>query len=143
MLNQVVSKTLTRPESFALRASRESGTARTRTRPNQARFRFAVFRRYGSSCAFCGISDPDLLQASHICPVQEGGSDDARNGLVLCLNHHRAMDMGFIRVNPDTLLVSASEGHQLAALRIERPSLSHLSRQPATEALEWHAHKHK
>ena len=127
---------------FTLRPLRTSGTAVTKTRPNQARFRFAVLRRYGSSCALCGVTDPHLLQAAHLCPVEDGGSDDPRNGLVLCLNHHRAVDVGLIRVNPNSLRVLAANGHELASFRVERSSISHLAHQPETEALEWHWTKH-
>ena len=77
---------------FVLKAKRRQHSAQAKTRPDQARFRFAVLRRYGTTCALCRIQTSDLLQAAHICPVTEGGSDDPRNGLVLCLNH-----LGLIR----------------------------------------------
>jgi hypothetical protein len=44
----------------------------------------------GWKCAVCGMRIVQLLDAAHIRGVAEGGSDDPRNGLMLCVNHHRA-----------------------------------------------------
>ncbi len=44
--------------------------------------RFSVFKRYGAKCAVCSVSRSEMLQAAHLRPVSEKGSDDPRNGLV-------------------------------------------------------------
>jgi hypothetical protein len=53
-------------------------------REGQQRFKFRVFKRYGPACAVCGIEVPEVLDAAHLCPKDRKGSDDPRNGLVLC-----------------------------------------------------------
>ena len=57
-----------------------------------SKFRRRVFERCGNKCAICGISIPCVLQAAHIVAVQDGGSDDPENGIVLCSNHHLMYD---------------------------------------------------
>ena len=42
------------------------------SRPGQHLFSFRVFRRYGSSCAVCGVSVLGLLDAAHLRPMQIG-----------------------------------------------------------------------
>jgi predicted restriction endonuclease len=80
----------------------------------------------------------ELLDAAHIGPKKEHGSDDPRNGLVLCPNHHRAFDIGFCAVHPENLEIQCKEGGPSAeALQIANASLAHLRRKPHKEALEW------
>ena len=69
---------------------------------------------YKSKCALCGWSAaPDVLyhkgrrqhangnEIHHITPVQEGGTDNWDNLILLCPNHHKAADLGLI--DQDTL----------------------------------------
>jgi predicted restriction endonuclease len=79
----------------------------------------------------------DLLQAAHLCPVEAGGCDDARNGLVFCMNHHRALDLGLLRLDPATLVFCASARASLDQLRVTKLSLQHLPQLPHAEALAW------
>jgi putative restriction endonuclease len=59
-------------EPFLLQENRPAKAAVAKARPNQWRFRYDVLKRYGPSCAFCGLQVVELLQAAHICPVEEG-----------------------------------------------------------------------
>lgn len=74
-----------------------------KTRHGQTDFRDAVRKRYDDECLLCEISDPGLLQASHIL----GWSDfeeyrgDPGNGLLLCYNHHRAFDLNMFTLTED------------------------------------------
>jgi hypothetical protein len=57
----------------------------------------AVREAYDRSCAVCGLrldtpSGKWEVQAAHIYPRKLSGSDDIRNGLSLCHNHHWAFD---------------------------------------------------
>lgn len=123
-------------DTFQVREEPSSAKYLTSGRPNQAAFRISVFRRYGTSCAVCGIKVVDLLEAAHIVPKKEHGSDDPRNGLVLCCLHHRALDRGLFSINPETLeIVSQPKGPALEKLGIIREDISHLSNQPHQEAL--------
>src|SRR5262249_15322699 len=88
---------------FSLLEERSDRYSRAKQRPNQYRFRFDVLKRYGATCAVCNIQHSDLLQAAHLCPVEAGGSDDPRNGLIFCLTHHCAFDKSLFWIHPDTL----------------------------------------
>ena len=105
-------------------------------RPRQAHFRFSVFKRYGCCCAVCDVTTGELLQAAHVVSVVDGGPDDPRNGLVLCMNHHRALDTGLLKIDPDDLSLVAGEGADLTGLGVRRQSLCHLSDYPDKMALE-------
>jgi putative restriction endonuclease len=117
---------------FSLFDQRIVRRTQAKTRPNQWRFRFDVMKRYGPTCAVCPIADPNLMDAAHLCPVEAGGSDDPRNGLVFCLNHHRAFDRGLLRINPLDLAVFAPD-----TLGTTRRSILHLPQQPHQQALAW------
>ncbi|MGC7153804.1 HNH endonuclease [Paenarthrobacter ureafaciens] len=106
-----------------------------RNRPNQMRFAFDVFKRYGTECAVCGLTIGGLLQAAHLLSKSAGGSDDARNGLPLCANHHLAFDRGYWCIDTDLKLHAQSNGPGLFDLAIPRNDLSHLPRQPHPQAI--------
>lgn len=107
-----------------------------RARPNQQRFAFEVLKRYGAACAVCDLAISQLLHAAHLRAKKERGSDDARNGLPLCANHHLAFDAGLWSINPSgTTLVAKAAGPDLAALGIKRSDLTHLPAQPHPDAL--------
>lgn len=125
-----------RPFHLIVRRNRRRST--TMGRPGQAQFRFEVFKRYGTNCAFCDIIEPTLLEAAHLCPVESGGSDDERNGLVMCLNHHKAFDLGILRIRPDSLDVffnpAVKDPHNLGVSKYSIADLSHI---PHRDALQW------
>ena len=107
------------------------------TRQGQQRFKFHVLKRYGPCCAVCDINIPELLDAAHLRPKSANGSDDPRNGIALCALHHRALDAGLFRINPDTLDVTAAPHLSLTALRITRTSLEYMAQKPHHDALSW------
>ena len=102
-----------------------------------------MLRRYGARCAVCDIAVSQVIDAAHLCPVDDEGSDDARNGLPLCATHHRAFDAALFGLDPDGLrIVSADGGPSLRDLRITRADLAHLGALPHPEAVGWRwAHK--
>jgi hypothetical protein len=107
-------------------------------RPNQQRFKFAVLKLYGPVCAVCDLAVTDLLEAAHLRGKGEGGSDDPRNGLVLCALHHLAYDRGLFAIKPRSLEVCIlPTGPNAAALRLTRRSLQHLPNEPHTDALQY------
>jgi hypothetical protein len=123
---------------FELEDYQQRREARVRVRPGQARFQFEVFRRYGCQCAVCGVTAKELLDAAHIRGKQDRGSDDPRNGLVLCATHHRAFDRGLFVIEPCTGQIRVKpEGPTFEALQIIRRSLQHLPNQPHEQALRW------
>ena len=68
-------------------------------RPRDPNFRDAVLTAYERRCAVCDFDirlEDDLvaLDAAHIRWHAYGGPDDVRNGLALCILHHRTLDRG-------------------------------------------------
>lgn len=107
-------------------------------RPGQHRFSFRVFRRYGKACAVCDVSVMGLLDAAHLRAYRDNGSDDPRNGLVLCATHHRALDKRLFGIDPPTLEIAYRNGGPGAAdLGVTKTSIGHLPKRPHQDALEW------
>jgi WD40 repeat protein/serine/threonine protein kinase len=101
-------------------------------------FKFYVFKRYGPRCVVCGVTVAEMLDAAHICPKLAEGSDDPRNGLVLCANHHRAFDAGLFAINPSTLEINCRpDGPDRMALGMICTSIAHLLKPPHSVALSW------
>lgn len=125
-------------EPFTLVGVGEKHQGMATTRPGQATFKFRVMRRYPVACAVCGIGVSDLLDAAHIRDKRHSGSDDPRNGLVLCGTHHRAYDRLLFAIEPITFrIVARKNGPTLSALRITIDSLAHLPRKPHIDAIQW------
>lgn len=96
---------------------------RRRRDPN---FRHAVLTAYERRCAVCDFDiriEDDLvaLDAAHIRWHAAGGPDDVRNGLALCILHHRTLDRGAIGLERATrgyrLIVSELANGQSDAFR--------------------------
>lgn len=74
---------------------------------SQQIFRQALLKVYNCSCALCGFSYEEALEASHIISYSQANSEqrlDVRNGLLLCSTHHKLFDSGFITINQDYLI---------------------------------------
>jgi len=131
------SKDVEDTQDFELVDTRRPSRQQTSTLRRSPRFKFLTYRRYGLQCAVCGISAVEVLDAAHIRPKSEDGSDDPRNGLVLCALHHRAMDAGLFAIKPDTLRVQCKEDYDTESLLIKYDTLHHLRKKPHRDALEW------
>jgi hypothetical protein len=76
----------------------EERIAATKVRVNQTVYRKGLLRRY-KHCCLCGVSDDNLLVASHIKPWSDSEANeklDFDNGLLLCPNHDKLFDLGYI-----------------------------------------------
>lgn len=109
--------------------------SKRRSRKNQSRFAFQVAQRYGEKCAFCELEVASALEAAHLHPKSSLGSDDARNGLVLCTNHHRMFDAHLIAIDPGTTKIHTAPGTSSSELRLTKTDLSHLPAKPHPKAL--------
>lgn len=91
-------------------------------------FKKRILDAYESQCAICGLQ-LGLVEAAHIVPVAwPGSTDETRNGLCLCRNHHRAYDAGLITVGPDSIVhVSPTERERLEGVGLDG-GLDHLTR---------------
>ena len=86
----------------------------------------------------CGIRAPQLLDAVYLRPKKEYGSDDPRNGLVLCASHHRVFDAGLFAIEPNSLRIRYSaSGPDADSLSMNHSTLELLPRKPHKEAIEW------
>jgi hypothetical protein len=126
-------------EPFILTGSERRRTQRTVTeRPGQVRFKLRVFHRYSPRCPLSGIEVPEMLEAAHLRPVAEDGTNDPRNGIPLNAALHGAYDAYLFSFDPDTLdVITVPGGPTLADLRITTPHLRDLPRRPHVEALRW------
>lgn len=113
-----------------------------------------VLGAYGHTCAACGemgeerrILTPEgetWVQACHIIPPMEGGSDHERNGIALCPPHAWAFGVGLITLTDEgTWLTSPAVpvGPQyefILELEEQRAHLPDPDRAPHPEALAWH-----
>ena len=94
----------------------ENQTRYTETyrRVRDSAFTEIVRDAYENRCAVCGNQreSPDgnpEVEAAHIYPKSEGGSDDVRNGVALCKLHHWAFDTGWLSFTDEhKILVSDS-----------------------------------
>lgn len=98
-------------------AGMTADTAATGRQAEQRRdpdFRPQVLRAYEYQCAMCGwdarLSDSSVaLDAAHIQWKAYQGPDDPRNGLCLCVLHHRLFDRGVLGISPDLRVVVSQD----------------------------------
>jgi len=123
---------------FFLTATEDEIRALRKVRRGQQRFKFEVEQRYGSACALCGLAVRGLVEAAHLCAKADEGSNDPRNGLPLCVLHHRALDRALWAIDPTSLVIRIREGGPtLKELRISNESIKGLPELPHPAALEY------
>lgn len=112
----------------------------TSTSPRRdTKFRYRVLKRYGSKCAVCSITIDNLLSAAHIIPKEATRTtDDERNGLILCHNHHDAFDDLLFGIHPETKQIEYRPGGPTKNdLKIETDTLAPKRNHPHIDALAW------
>lgn len=62
------------------------------TRPEQQEFRRKIAERDGLRCAISGCELAEILDAAHLLPRADGGSDAPQNGIILRADLHRLFD---------------------------------------------------
>jgi hypothetical protein len=83
------------PVQLALVEKRGRKTSSRLERPNQQRLRNLLLSQYGA-CQITGVRVPQALEACHIVPVKNGGTDDSANALLLRRDLHALFDAGLI-----------------------------------------------
>jgi hypothetical protein len=121
---------------FRLEANRSEMARIGRRLQRTPQFAFEVGKRCGWRCAVCGMQVRQLLDAAHIRGVADRGSDDPRNGLILCKNHHSAFDGGLIGFQPETGAVVLAEGMTPEQLGLRVLTIPEGIR-PHGDALRW------
>lgn len=61
-------------------------------------FEIGVYLLYQGKCAICELQ-AKLTEAAHIIAVEDEGSDEFTNGVLLCKNHHGAYDDGLLAID--------------------------------------------
>ena len=123
-----------------------------RRRRRDGAFRARVLDAYDARCAVCELSlelqeHTVGLEAAHIHWHAYGGTSEVRNGLALCVLHHKLFDLGSFTVRDD-LRVSVSQhltgkGKEMAigqydGERLYVPAGLDSGYHPAPEYLGWH-----
>ncbi len=113
MLAQKQRSTIEKINNIELNQLPKDGKEKERlikTRVNQSLFRKIVLATYNNQCCITGLSQPELLIASHIVPWSKNESIrlNPMNGLCLNSLHDKAFDAGLIAIRPDdyTLILS-------------------------------------
>ena len=114
-------------------------------------FRRNVLNAYGHRCAVCGFQvllagSPIALEAAHIKWHQAAGPAVVRNGLALCVMHHKLFDLGAFTLTPDRMILVSDLVSGLAGLAQTllnhhvRPLLEpvHDRDLPDAEFIKWH-----
>ena len=73
-----------------------------------------MLRAYRNQCAVCGLDIrlgglPIAVEAAHIHWLKNAGPWDVRNGLALCVLHHRLFDRGAFTIVRDYRIVVAAK----------------------------------
>lgn len=101
-------------------------TAVVKTRINQGVFRERLIRKY-KRCCLCGADDEGLLIASHIKPWSDSSPKertDVENGLLLCPNHDRLFDRGYISFDEEgKILISDSLNKKNRTIMMVNPNM--------------------
>jgi len=128
----------------------DSVTYTTTSQKRDRAFREIVVREYGYSCAVCGMrfrwKGVTEATAAHIIPKHKRGTDDPRNGLALCHNHHWAFDANLFSLTDDYKIMLAPGIHEADSrnyplIELEgRPILlpSNETLMPHVDAVRWH-----
>ncbi|WP_246337875.1 HNH endonuclease [Streptomyces harbinensis] len=135
----VLDKDASEEAPFQLTGNRSRKAMRdVRQRPGQRRFKLQVFQRYGPRCPLSGIDVPEMIEAAHLRPDAEDGTDDPRNGLPMNAALHRAYDAYLFTIHPESLaVIPRPQGPSLVEMGIRVTDLSGLSKIPHRDALSW------
>lgn len=89
----------------------ETRQALVEQRVRQRFFRRAVLSSYHGRCCMSGLSEPRLLNASHIIPWSEDAKNrlNPSNGLCLSAIHDRAFDQHLVSLSEDLRILVGSE----------------------------------
>jgi len=88
----------------------------------QGSFRENVLKAYNNQCAICNINNSKILRAAHIWPVSDGGLDEVKNGIALCVSHEVAYDAQLFSINPDgSVDLSTNDDLKIDYLNIRFP----------------------
>ena len=88
------------------------------------------------SVPYADIKNAKLLDAAHLIDRGLDGTDDLRNGIVLCKNHHAAFDKKLFKINPETYELVFNDV-DANSLKTTKNNINHLEPKPHALALQW------
>lgn len=97
---------------FLADVERQRVQASILARPQQAKFRREVLAACNGKCLLTGVGLKEALEAAHIKPIRDGGSDNVSNGLCLRSDIHALFDTGHLRVEQNGKLHLSSAAAQ-------------------------------
>tara|TARA_B100000427_G_C15402667_1_gene548386 strand:+ start:70 stop:972 length:903 start_codon:yes stop_codon:yes gene_type:complete len=104
---------------------------------SQSAFKAALINSHGKcECSLCD-APKEVIEAAHIVPVADNGSDWTGNGILLCRNHHALFDKQKWSIDPTHLEIIPESDFELRSLQVMRSNIRHLKHSPNKEALEW------
>lgn len=109
----------------------EEREALIKVRVNQSAFRKLLMRRY-THCCLCDVDDESLLVASHIKPWAKSNHAekvDVNNGLLLCPNHDKLFDRGYISFDNGGHIVISDELSENSAISMNIKMICRLNYQ--------------
>ncbi|PBB81224.1 hypothetical protein CK218_12715 [Mesorhizobium sp. WSM3879] len=102
--------------------------ANVEIRPEQAIFRRALIRLYGTRCLLSGNQVEAVIEAAHIVPFSEGVEfrNDVGNGLLLRADIHKLFDKSLISIRPvDSRVAIASSLKSTSYQKLEGRLVEH------------------
>lgn len=100
-------------------------------RQGQPAFRRQLLNAYSGMCAVSGCSISAVLEAAHISPYRGTHTNHINNGILLRTDLHTLFDLGLLRIEPGTYIVSIasalrnSEYYQFHGKRLRLPIDAH------------------
>jgi len=117
----------------------------TKQRIGQQIFRRALERYWDGSCPLTGITEPQMLRASHILPWAECRSDaerlDVHNGLLLAAHWDAAFDAGLVSFDYDGAALFAPSLGEATRAALSTPPLLRLTEAHQAN-LAWHRERY-
>jgi len=118
-----VVRIFTSDKTFEIREFQENNSFRS------PRYIYNLLEKLGDKkCAFCKCGIPEIIEGAHIWPVAEIKKDnhltlnqkldlalDGENGLWLCHNHHKLLDINILRISEDGSIKYRTEINETAS----------------------------
>jgi putative restriction endonuclease len=109
----ITSQTIELEDDFFI----ENSKAEINIRLGQSKFRKGVLKNFGNKCALSGISESQLLTASHIIPWshKKDFRADISNGICLYIEYDALFDKGYISFTDDFKTIIVSDTSKFSA----------------------------
>lgn len=96
-------------QPLSIEDARHRVIAQIVARQGGRKFRQLALERYSRTCAISGCSVEAVLEAAHIVPYRNNGTNVPDNGLLLRGDLHTLFDLQLLRIDPKTLRVVLDE----------------------------------